>query len=340
MGQVLARCERIDRPGDRPFRWGEMWQRFQRQAETDRRIAGDEEQPAAPQRPDFAQPARPRRRIRRLDRQHVAGRHRHLPLELAHDPRALDGIVDLGVAGVDVGGPLALLHHPLDRVLEGGNEIVAIDAEPCRHALGEPFGEVARGRMVLAFARDQAVVAPDRKAVLAPEQGEGPARQRLARIPFALAVMQEAAGRVTVAQPSDQYVGADALGGAERVGVPLRRLVVVDGDEGRLAAHGEADVLGCEVGIDLGAERIERGPRGVGKRKRDPRLLGDAADPHLEREIDFRRVDGAGDRRRGAVMRRCRHRQMALAAQQAGGRIEADPAGAGNDRPRSRRAGR
>ena len=229
-----------------------MGQRIQRQAEADRRVAGDEEQPAAAQRPDFAQPARPCRRICRLDRQHVAGRHRHPPLELAHDPRALDRIVDLGVAGIDVGGPFAFLHHPLDRILEGGNEEIAIDAEPRRHAFGEPLGEIGRGRIVLAFACDQALVAPDRQAVLAPEQGEGPARQRLARIPFALAVMQEAAGGEAVAQPPDQYVGAGALGGAERVGVPFRRLVVVDGDEGRLAAHGEADVLGLEVGIDLG----------------------------------------------------------------------------------------
>ncbi len=138
-GRSLRGANGSTRAGDRPLRRRQVGQRIQRQAETDRGIAGDEEQPAAPQRPDFAEPARPRRRIRRLDRQHVAGRHRHPPLELAHDPRALEGIVDLGVAGVDVVGPLALLQHPLDRILEGGDEIVAIDAEPRRHVLGEPL---------------------------------------------------------------------------------------------------------------------------------------------------------------------------------------------------------
>ena len=87
-------------------------------------------------------------------------------------------------------------------------------------------------------------------AVLAPVEREGPARQRLARIPFALAVMQEAARREALAQPADQVVGADALGRAERVGVPFGRLVIVDRHEGRLAAHGEAHVLGDEIGID------------------------------------------------------------------------------------------
>ena len=43
----------------------------------------------------------------------------------------------------------------------------------------------------------------------------------------------------------------------------------------------------------------------------------------------FGRLDAAGDRRGGAVVRRRGERHMALAAQQAGRRIEPDPAGAG-----------
>ena len=50
---------------------------------------------------------------------------------------------------------------------------------------------------------------------------------------------------------------------------------------------------------------------------------------HLERELDLGRLDAAGDRRGRAVVRRRGERQMALAAQQAGGRVEPDPAGAG-----------
>ena len=49
---------------------------------------------------------------------------------------------------------------------------------------------------------------------------------------------------------------------------------------------------------------------------------------HLEGEVDLGGLDRAGDRRRGAVMRRRGDREMALAAQQARGRVEADPAGA------------
>ena len=52
-------------------------------------------------------------------------------------------------------------------------------------------------------------------------------------------------------------------------------------------------------------------------------------DAHVERELDLGRLDHAGDRRGGAVMRRRGERHVAFAAQQARGRVEADPAGAG-----------
>jgi hypothetical protein len=129
---------------------------------------------------------------------------------------------------------------------------------------------------VLAFACDQLRILPDRLAVLAPVEREGPARQAFAGIPLALAVMQEAAGREALAQLADQFVGLVALGRADGAGVPLLGLEIVDGDEGRLAAHGQADVLGREDAVDLGAERIEFVPAFVGKRLGDARMLGDA----------------------------------------------------------------
>ena len=36
---------------------------------------------------------------------------------------------------------------------------------------------------------------------------------------------------------------------------------IVDGDESRLAAHGQPYVASLQIGIDLLAERIETGPR-------------------------------------------------------------------------------
>ena len=140
--------------------------------------------------------------------------------------------------------------------------------------------------------------------------------------------MQQAAGREARAQFSDQIVGERALGRTDRGDVPFRRFQIVDRDESRLAAHRQAHVMRLEVGIDLFAQPVEAVPRFIGERPRDPRRLADALDAHLEAELDIGSAGAAGDRRRGAVMRRGRDRNMPLARQHARGDVKADPAGA------------
>ena len=81
--------------------------------------------------------------------------------------------------------------------------------------------------------------------------------------------------------------------------------------------------------VDLVAERVERRPGFVREGLGDARMLGDAGDAHVEIEIDIGEARHAGDRGGVAVMRRRGERDVALAGEQAGGRIEADPAGAG-----------
>ena len=224
----------------------DMRQRAERQPETDRRIARHQEQPAAAQLPKLADPAAARLRAPVLHRQHVAGRRGQMPLEFAHDAGALGRIVDLGIARIDVVRQRAVFEHPLGGILEGRQHVLGGDAEPARKALGEAMRVIGRdgaGRLLGLFRRDQRGVLPDRLAVGSPEQRERPARQRLAGIPFALAVMQQSARRELVGQSADQLVGQDALGRPERRRVPFRRLIVVDRDEGRLAAHRQADVV-------------------------------------------------------------------------------------------------
>ena len=254
-----------------------------------------------------------------------------MPLEFAHDAGALGRIVDLGIARVDVVRQRAVLEHPLGGILEGRQHVLGGDAEPARKALDEAMRVIGRdgaGCLLGLFRRDQRGVLPDRLAVGSPEQRERPARQRLAGIPFALAVMQQSARGELVGQSPDQLVGQDALGRPERRRVPFRRLIVIDRDEGRLAAHRQADVGLRQIGIDPFAQRIERDPGLVGKRVRDARLLVDARDLHLEGELDLRRLDAAADRRRRAIVRRCGERNMALPGQQPGCGIHSDPAGA------------
>ena len=217
------------------------------------------------------------------------------------------------------------------RVLVRRHHIIGLEAELFRDAANQLLGLLDRGRGRHVFACDQLGIAPDRLAVLAPVQRERPARQAFAGVPLALAVVQQARRRVALAQAADQIVGALALGGADRGGVPLLGLVIVDRDEGRLAAERQPHVAGCQIGIDFLAQLVERGPGLVGERQRDARLLVDAGDLHLEGERHLGRIDAAGDRRGRAVMRRRADRQMALAAEQAGGRVEPDPAGAGQE---------
>ena len=231
----------------------------------------------------------------------------------------------------------------MQRVLIGGDDVGTVDAETRDQRGGESFRRLWRDRAGLRFVLGFVLglfrglvqpghefgVAPDRLAVGAPIEGEGPARQAFARIPFALAVMQKAAGREALAQPSDQIVGERALRRADRRDVPFRAFEIVDRDEGRLAAHGEAHVLRDEIGVDLLAEPVEPRPGLVGKRRGDARRLADALDPHLEAEFAMGRLDHARDRRAGAIMRRGAQRQVALAAEQPRGRVEPDPAGAG-----------
>ena len=66
----------------------------------------------------------------------------------------------------------------------------------------------------------------------------------------------------------------------------------------------------------------------------------DAVDVHLEAEIDVGGIDRAGDRRGRAIMRRRGERDMALAAEQARGRVEARPSRRPAHRLRPRHAGR
>ena len=177
--------------------------------------------------------------------------------------------------------------------------------------------------------RDQIGVLPDRHAVLAPIEPERPARQAFAGIPFALPEMQQAARREPRPQFANEIVGKAALGRADRGDIPFRRFQIVDGNEGRLAAHGQAHVAGLQIGIDLFAELVEARPGVVGERFCDPRRLADPLDVHLEAELDLRESDRAADRRRRAIMRRGGDGNMPLAGQHARGDVESDPPRAG-----------
>jgi len=76
-------------------------------------------------------------------------------------------------------------------------------------------------------------------------------------------------------------------------------------------------------------ERFDRGPLLLGVRLGHARRLVNSAHRHLEVKLGLALVDGAGYRGGALRIGRAGQRDMAFAGQQAGGRIKADPAGAG-----------
>ena len=216
----------------------------------------------------------------------------------------------------------------MGRVLVGALHIFVFETEPMRDGLHQAARILDLGAARTGFARDEAGILPDRLAVLAPIEREGPARQALPGVPLALAVVQEAAGGETRPQAPDQAVAEPAFRRAHGFAVPFRRFEIVDRHEGRLAAGREPHVGRAKLGIDLPAEGVERLPGFVREGCGDARRFGDARHFHRVMELDLARVEGAADGRGRAVVRRRGQGQVALAAQQSGRGVEADPAGA------------
>jgi len=95
---------------------------------------------------------------------------------------------------------------------------------------------------------------------------------------------------------------AAALVGAERGGIPLRIVRVVDGHEGRLAAHGQAHVAFKQVDIDLPAQCLNRQPLVFRVGLRDSRRFPNPLDRHFVGEFALARFYQATDRcRRGRI---------------------------------------
>jgi len=152
--------------------------------------------------------------------------------------------------------------------------------------------------------------------------------------------MQEAAPAVFVAQPVHQLGGVAALGGAKGIGVPFGGVAVTHGHESGLAAHGQAHVAGLQFLVHRFAQREHGGPLVVGIGLGDAGRFVDAGHAHVVAELHLGFVHRAFDRCRARRPGRAGQRNMPFAGQQAGGGIEADPAGAGRDTPRTRHAGR
>ena len=187
------------------------------------------------------------------------------------------------VPGVLMAGQDVLLGHR-QAGGQGGNEAACVG------------GGVGAG---FSFVGEQRRVLPASLAVRAPVNAQGPARQLFAGVPLALAKVQKAALAVLRAQLVHQLGRQAALGRAQGVGVPLRRVTVVHRHKGGFAAHGQAHVARFELVVHLLAQGQHGGPLFVAVRAGDARGLVDAGDRHFVVESDFRLVHQALNGRRG-----------------------------------------
>ncbi len=263
------------------------------------------------------------------DRQHVAHRLVEPGGEEAAQALALERIVEPGVERIDVHRQLVLAPQVIEDVLVGREDALGIEPEPLGHAAEEAprqgLVRAARGGLV----GEERGVAPERLAVAAPERVERPARQRLARVPLALPEMNEPARRVLGAQAVEEIGGEALLVRPERRGVPLLAVGIVDGDERRLAAHRQAHVARAQRRVDGVAEGLDLRPLGVGVRLGHARRLPHARHRHLVLEGGLALGDEPAHRRRGGRLRRASERQMPFTREEPRGRIEPDPARAG-----------
>src|SRR4030095_15694325 len=155
-------------------------------------------------------------------------------------------------------------------------------------------------------------MAPDRLAVRTPETIERPAWQLLARIPLALAEMDQAPPAIALAQTVIEIGSELALGSSQRRGVPFFAVGIVDGNKRRLPADGQPHVASRKVGIDIVAKLFNGPPLCFGIGLGDPRRFPDARDRHFVGELHLALVDGAGNRSGGCWLGRAGEREMSF----------------------------
>ena len=169
--------------------------------------------------------------------------------------RAFELVVQTRVERIDVRRQLALAPQVVPDVFVAGLHVFVGQPQLGRERRDEALG-VGRGVTVgVPLVGEERRIAPDRLAVGAPVAPERPARQLLARIPLALAEVDETAGGEALLQTPEQIGGAQPFGRPERRrGSTRRHRDPSTGHERRLAAHRQPHVLPREVRVDRAAE--------------------------------------------------------------------------------------
>lgn len=143
-----------------------------------------------------------------LDGEDEAGGLVETAFEDAAETIALFGVGEFIVHRVYVDGELPLFVDVFERVFVGGDDEVSRNQETGGEAFGELEGFFGGVAVILFGVGDPLIVAPEGCVVVAPVAGECPAGQGFTRVPFALAVMEEAFGGDLVAEAADELAGS------------------------------------------------------------------------------------------------------------------------------------
>ncbi len=307
--------------------------RVQRQPQARRRVAGQQHDAAAAQPPIRAGPAGAV--IPAVQGQHESrwgvGGFVEARQQRGAGGRGVGAQVVVGVHRVAVGHPHAL-GQPVQRVLVGGPQL----RERQPQTLGDSDQHlvrrlaVQRGGPGAPGVGEQRLVVPHRVPVGPPVERNLPARQRFSRIPLALSALDQPVGGPRRLEAVGQVGGALSLVRTVGGRRPLRRDLVVHRHERRLTAHGQPDVCRGQPLVDTAADLADRPPRLVAVGQGDPRVLVHAGDGVGELQHRFARLGAAADRRGAGRVRGGRQRDVPLAGEQPGRRVQADPAGAGD----------
>ena len=141
--------------------------------------------------------------------------------------------------------------------------------------------------------------------------------------------MCDAFRRIFLAQAMEHLGRSCAFGWPQCLGVPFGTVGVVNRNEGRFAAHGQAHIICGQIGVNVVAERLDVSPLLVAVRLGDTRCFQNPIDPHGVRELALALFRKAGDRCRRRWFGRARDRDVSFSCEQARCRVETNPASAG-----------
>ena len=306
-------------------------QGIQGQAEAHGRVAGKQVEPVVAREPGAGDPARSLLAGDQVaaQGQDIADR---LVQALGEDPPQacpLHFVVEVGIEGVHVDRQPALAPQVIEGVLVAGQDMGRVQVQAPAEGEEEGAGIGIAVALALALVGEEAGILPAGLAIGPPAQGQGPARQLFAGVPLALAEVEETALAIAAPEAVDQLSGQDVLGGTQGVRIPLGAIAVVHRDEGGLAAHGQTHVPRHQLRIHRPAQGGDGRPLRLGVGLGHPRRFMDAGHRHPVVKLDLAVIHRSRDGRGRGRLRGAGHRDMPLPGQQAGGGVQADPAGPG-----------